>query len=423
MSAPRLFDAAGDSVRRVSLVRLAGELARSFADIGRFVVEGEVHRPQRGYGGRTYFVLKERAAQLSVMCPPTRASRCRTVAGERVAVTGKLQWLNDRGQVLLVADEVVPVGEGAVAAAIAEARTRLTADGLIDRPRRPIPRLPAVVGVVCGNDAAVRADIESVVAQRFPGYPVEFLEVTVSGPGAVDGVISALETLDARTEVEVIVLARGGGDSTQLLPFSDEDLCRAVAAAATPVVSAIGHEGDRPLCDEVADLRCGTPSIAAAAVIPSRVDLEAQLAALASRAAASVGEHVAAARRRAAAVDRERALVAAVEVAGNRLQRGGRELALLHPAAATSAARARLDRVAWRAPLPAALSRSRAVLDATRRQLDALSPQAVLDRGYAVVRTPGGQVVRSATSLASGEPVDIQLASGAVGARVEEVRP
>lgn len=423
MSAPKLFDSGGDAVRRISLVRLSGELARSLAGVGRFQVEGEVHRPQSGYGGRTYFVLKDRAAQLSVMCPPARASRCRTVAGERVAVTGQLQWVNERGQVLLVADEVVPVGEGAVAAAIAEARARLTAEGIVDRTRRRIPRLPAVVGVVCGNEAAVRADIESVVAQRFPGYPVAFVEVTVSGPGAVDSIIGAVGSLDARPEVEVIVLARGGGDATQLLPFSDEGLCRALVAARTPIVSAIGHEGDRPLCDEVADLRCGTPSIAAAAVIPSRVELEAELAALAARAEAAVGERVASGRRRAEAIDRERALDAAVRSGGQRLQRSGRELVLLHPAAATGAARARLERVAWQAPLPAALSRSRARLDAARRQLDALSPQAVLDRGYAVVRTPTGAVVRDAASLAAGEPVDIQLASGAVGARVEEVRP
>lgn len=423
MSAPKLFDSGGDAVRRISLVRLSGELARSLAGVGRFQVEGEVHRPQSGYGGRTYFVLKDRAAQLSVMCPPARASRCRTVAGERVAVTGQLQWVNERGQVLLVADEVVPVGEGAVAAAIAEARARLTAEGIVDRTRRRIPRLPAVVGVVCGNEAAVRADIESVVAQRFPGYPVAFVEVTVSGPGAVDSIIGAVGSLDARPEVEVIVLARGGGDATQLLPFSDEGLCRALVAARTPIVSAIGHEGDRPLCDEVADLRCGTPSIAAAAVIPSRVELEAELAALAARAEAAVGERVAEGRRRAEAIDRERALDAAVRSGGQRLQRSGRELVLLHPAAATGAARARLERVAWQAPLPAALSRSRARLDAARRQLDALSPQAVLDRGYAVVRTPTGAVVRDAASLAAGEPVDIQLASGAVGARVEEVRP
>src|SRR5947209_11723721 len=119
---------------------------------------------------------------------------------------------------------------------VAGARRRLAADGLLDRPRRSLPILPTTIGVICGSDAAVRADIESVVAVRFPGYPVEFVEVTVSGPGAVDAITGAMGWLDGRPEVEVIILARGGGDATQLLPFSDETLCRAVGACATPVV-------------------------------------------------------------------------------------------------------------------------------------------------------------------------------------------
>src|SRR5204863_4358260 len=133
-----------------------------------------------------YFTLKDRAAQIPVVCPSAKASRCRAVAGERVSVTGALNWSVDRGQLSLVADEVVPVGAGAIAAMIADARRRLAADGVLDRPRRPLPRLPETIGVICGTDAAVRADIESVVAARFPGYPVDFVEVGVSGPGAVD---------------------------------------------------------------------------------------------------------------------------------------------------------------------------------------------------------------------------------------------
>ena len=123
--------------------------------------------------------------------------------------------------------------------------------------------MPRAIGVLCGTDAAVRKDIESVVAARFPGYPLAIEETTVSGPGAALCIIEALARLARRPGVDVVVLARGGGDATALLPWSDEELCRAVAACPVPVVSAIGHEADRPLCDEVADLRCGTPSIAA----------------------------------------------------------------------------------------------------------------------------------------------------------------
>lgn len=387
--------------RRLTLVRLCSDLARSIATVGRIAVEGEVHRPNRRPGGRVYFTLKDRAAQITVTCPGTRARACRTVAGERVLVTGSLEWVSAWGALQLVAEEVVPVGEGAVAAAIAEARARLAGDGLLDRRRRPVPRLPAAIGVVCGSDAAVRADIESVVTARFPGYPVVFREVTVSGPGAADAVSRALRDLDERPDVEVIILARGGGDSTQLLPFSDEELCRAVAAARTPVVSAIGHEGDRPLCDEVADLRCGTPSIAAAAVVPDRAALQAELEATLARLRSVAEQRLAAAARRLAAVDRDRAATTGFARAGERLARAAGRLDLLHPRRVVAGAGA--------------------ALDARRRQLEALNPARVLERGYAIVRNEAGTAVRSPGQVAPAERIVVQVAEGRFGARVDEV--
>jgi exodeoxyribonuclease VII large subunit len=388
--------------RRVSLVKLSGEIARALVGVGRLAVEGEVHQPSRRPGGRGYFTLRDRVAQIPVTFPASRARRCRTVAGERVLVTGALEWVSQWGRLQLVAEEVVPVGAGAVAAAIAEARARLQADGLLDRPRRPLPRLPVAVGVVCGNEAAVRADIESVVAARFPGYPVEFLEVTVSGSGAAEAIVFAVRELDARPDVEVIVLARGGGDATQLLPFSDEDVCRALCAAATPVVVAIGHEGDRPLCDEVADLRCGTPSIAAAAVVPSRVELEAELERLRTAAAGRVERTVEGAGRRLAAVDRDRAARVGVERAGERLRRSSSRLELVHPRRHVADARRQLA--------------------AGQRELEALSPRRVLERGYAMVRrADGGAIVRSATDVDPGTRVRIDVAAGSFGAVVEQV--
>jgi exodeoxyribonuclease VII large subunit len=388
-------------LRRLSLVRLSTEIARALAPVGRFAVEGEVHRPSRGATGRIWFTLRDRRSQIAVTCPATRAKRCRAVAGERVSVTGRLEWSTDQGRLQLVAEEVTPVGAGAVAAAIADARRRLHADGLLDARRRPIPRLPAVIGVVCGTEAAVRADIESVVAARFPGYPVEFIEVTVSGAGAAEAVAGALRVLDARPEVDVIVLARGGGDAPQLLPFSDEELCRAIAAATTPVVSAIGHEGDRPLCDEVADLRCGTPSIAAAAVVPDRAALEAELARLAGATDGALEQRLASAVRQLAAVDRRSALVAGLGVARARLDRAMGRVEVLHPG----------RRMAEAAQL----------LESRRLRLEALSPARVLERGYAVVRTPNGAVVRDAGAVAGGDRVLVELARGGLGAVVDEV--
>jgi len=195
MAGVSLFDAMGEDAapsepRRMSLVRLSALIAQAAGQLGRVAVEGEVHRPQTGRTGRQWFTLRDRASQISVSVSSGRRSRCRVVAGERVCVTGRLEWVNDWGQLQLAAEEVLPVGEGAIAAMIADARRRLQAEGLLTRPRRPIPLLPVRIGVVCGHEAAVRADIESVVAARFPGYPMAFLETTVSGPAAADRIVA-----------------------------------------------------------------------------------------------------------------------------------------------------------------------------------------------------------------------------------------
>jgi exodeoxyribonuclease VII large subunit len=387
--------------RRVSLVRLSREIAQAVAPVGVVAVEGEVHRPSRGASGRIWFTLRDRTVQIAVTCPATRARRCRAVAGERVCVTGRLEWTTEQGRLQLVADEVTPVGAGAVAAAIADARRRLDSDGLLGGRRRPVPRLPALIAVICGTEAAVRADIESVVAARYPGYPVEFTEVTVSGPGAAEAVIRALETLDGRDEVEVIVLARGGGDAPQLLPFSDEQLCRAIAGSCTPVVSAIGHDGDRPLCDEVADLRCGTPSLAAAAVVPDRAALESELERFELAVDAGWEQRLAGARRALDGIDLHGALAAGVEVARRRLDHAAGRVEALHPGRR--------------------LRDAAGLLESHRLRLEALSPVRVLERGYAVVRAADGSVVRRAGQLAAGDRIAVQLAEGRLGARVEEV--
>jgi exodeoxyribonuclease VII large subunit len=397
MSSGQLFEAA----RKVSLVRLAGEIARAVATVGPIETEGEVHRPNQRPGGSVYFVLRDRAAQLTVWAPADVARRGRIRNGERVAVNGRVLFDNQRGGLQLNADSVLPVGAGAVAAMIAEARERLVAEGLLARPRRPIPRLPNVIGVVCGADAAVRADIESVVAVRFPGYPVVFAEVMVSGASAADAIAGAMADLDEQSDVDVIVLARGGGDSTQLLPFSDEALCRAICACGTPVVSAIGHDGDRPLCDEVADLRCGTPSIAAHAVVPDRAALFADLDRLAERFDAVLDARLAAAGNRLGAIDRDRAIHDGLGVATARLDRASSRLALVHPRRRVAEATSHLAGK-W-------------------ARLEALSPRRVLDRGYAVVRRPDGAVVRVASDVAAGERLQVEVADGRLAVTVEEI--
>lgn len=433
-----------EAPRRVSLTRLVGEIARQLAQIGTITVEGEVHQAKIYGGGRTYFTLKDRTAQLSVVVPAGRKQWARVKDGERVAVTGRLQILADRGQLQLEAREVAPVGEGAIAAALAEIRERLRADGLLDRPRRVIPMLPACVGVVCGTDAAVRKDIESVVAARFPGYPVRFREVTVQGPGAPEQIMRGMQELAYDRAVQVIILARGGGDAAQLLAFSDEQLCRAIVSCRVPVVSAIGHDGDRPISDDVADVRAGTPSIAADLVIPHRSELQDRLDAL------ERGAGVAFARR----VDR---CGGQLQVLDDVWRRG--------PERRLSSAEARLERVPWRnavdrrvgvaaqrlgfmrwehvldrrmevatarlatidhhRTVPAMVDRNGARIEALRAQVEALSPARVLARGFAIVTiqsAPHGDVtvVRSAAQVLPGQQVSITLATGRVLAEVTE---
>jgi exodeoxyribonuclease VII large subunit len=392
-------EASGSEARRVSLVRLAGEISRSLAPIGKIAVDGEVHSAKRG-GSRLYFTLRDRNARLRVTVAARNIRHCKAEDGEAVRVTGQLTWDNVRGELRMEAQSVEPRGEGAVAAVISLARERLAAEGVLDRVRRPLPRMPKLVGVICGQDAAVRKDIESVIAARFPGYPVTFRTALVSGSAAATGLVDAVIELDARADVEVIILARGGGDATELLPFSDEDLCRAVAACATPTVSAIGHDGDRPLLDEVADHRCGTPSIAAALVVPAEADLRNEIDWHLENALRIVHGR---AERAEARLDGEapaRALRDGLAVASARLERAAGRLLNASPQRRLATASARLAGIAT--------------------TLDALAPARVLERGYAVVRDGRGNVVRDAATLATGDAVRVEVATGAFEATVTE---
>jgi exodeoxyribonuclease VII large subunit len=415
-------DSSKQAPRRVTLVRLAGEIARALVGVGRVAVEGEVYRPRVSRGGWTFFTLRDRAAQMEVVIPSSASRRSRAVDGQRVSVTGKLQWANEQGRLQLVAEEVVPVGSGAIAELIADVRRRLEAEGLLGARRRAMPALPASIGVVCGADAAVRRDIESVVAARFPGYPVVFEETTVSGPGASLSIVEALETVVGRPGVEVVILARGGGDGPSLLPWSSEEVCRAVAACRAPVVSAIGHESDRPLCDEVADLRCGTPSIAAAAVVPNREELSARLDGWFLSAEAAVLARAGEAGRRVSSVDPVRALSGGVERAASRLERGGQRLADCHPSRQLRVCQQLLAAADWRRSFGEVVGRAAGRLEAERRHMDALSPKRTLRRGFAVVAGPGGKVVRRAGDVRPGDRIEVELADGGLSAGVTEVR-
>jgi exodeoxyribonuclease VII large subunit len=425
--APSAGPAAG--VRQVSLTRLYAELGRAFAATGRLQIEGDVHDVRVTRQGSVWFTLRDRAYDLPVLISATKARKSRIVDGERVAVTGRVTLQQRKVQMLLDADEVTPVGEGAVAALLAEVRARLTKAGYVDRPRRPIPRLPIGIGVVCGTDAAVRRDIEAVVAAKFPGFPVRFYETSVQGSGAADAVRRAIDELVLDASIDVIVLARGGGSAVDLLPFSDEDLCLAVARCTKPVVSAIGHDGDRPVCDDVADVRCGTPSIAAQTVIPDLRALREQLDRARQDVARSAVRRFVAATNQMDSVRWDSALdrrfarcqetltnVSWTSALDRRLQRDHDALRAVRwdavlPARWSESSQ-QLSRIDPSAPLRRRVDGAYANLAVLHGRVEALSPARVLERGYAVVRNRLGEVIRSAELTTSGDQLDITLASG-----------
>jgi exodeoxyribonuclease VII large subunit len=345
-------------------------------------VEGEVtelRRQQRW--ASVFFTLKdpEDGACLSVQMPRGQfdALDLNLAEGERVHVFGRAELYEQRGELRLKALTVERYGLGAHLAALERLKRKLAAEGLFAAERkRPLPRFPSLVGLVTGNDAAAKRDVLAHIVQRFPPANVLVAETYVQGPRAPASIATAIGDL-CRHGVDVIVLARGGGSFEDLLPFSDERVVRAVAACAVPVVSAVGHEQDTPLCDLVADVRASTPTHAARLVVPDVAELRAGLA------------------RTRAALHR------------NAHRAGEREAQRL------SATHVRLRR----APL-LALERRRARLDTAGARLAALSPLATLERGYAIVHR-GDELVRSPAQVKRGETIDVRVADGSFGATVD----
>jgi exodeoxyribonuclease VII large subunit len=350
-------------------------------------VEGEVTELRRQAGWQTvFFTLKdlEDGSCLAVTMPRGGfdALRLELADGDRVHVYGRPELYGARGTFQLRALTVEPLGLGAVLARIERLKRKLAAEGLFAPERkRPLPLFPRRIGLLTGNEAAAKRDFVTAVTARFPAAHVLIAQTYVQGPQAPAAVASSLAGISREPEVDVVVVARGGGSFEDLLPFSDERVVRAFAACPVPVVSAVGHEQDTPLCDLAADARASTPTAAARLVVPDERELRERLERL----------HGALARDARRVVERSRERLAADR------ERLGRAPMLL-------------------------LERKRAALEGLAGRLRALSPQATLTRGYAIVRTEEG-IVRSASSLAPGGRVDVELGEGGFGARVEDTRP
>jgi exodeoxyribonuclease VII large subunit len=350
-------------------------------------VEGEITELRRQERWQSvFFTLKDPGdgSCLPAVMPRGQfdALRLDLENGERVHVYGRPELWETRGELRLRALSIERFGLGAHLVTLDRLKRKLAAEGIFAADRkRPLPRFPRRIALVTGSDAAAKRDVVTAVTARFPPARLLVAETFVQGPRAAAAIVGALRAVCAEPDIDVVILARGGGSFEDLLPFSDEAVVRAVAACPVPVVSAVGHEQDTPLCDLAADVRASTPTAAARLVVP---DYDALVASL-ERARAGLGHGV----RRG--VERHR----------ERLERQREQLR--------------------RAPL-LLLERRRASLEQAAGKLRALSPHATLGRGYAIVRRDG-ELVRSARLLAPRDSVDVELAEGSFAALVEETRP
>jgi exodeoxyribonuclease VII large subunit len=369
-------------------------------------VEGEVTELRRhDRWASVFFTLKDPADGSCVSATMPRGQfdglRLDLVDGERVHVFGRAEVFERRGELKLRALSIERFGVGAHLAALERLKTKLAAEGLFALERkRPLPVLPRRIGLVTGNDAAAKRDVLTTIQSRFPAANVLVAETYVQGPRAALGIVEALRALAEHDDVDVIVLTRGGGSFEDLLPFSDERLVRAVASCRVPVVSAVGHEQDTPLCDLAADVRASTPTAAGKLVVPELSVLVSGL----DRARASLARSV----RLALARDGQ-----ALEHMRDRLRAAPR-LAVERESRRVEQAHERLRRA------PAlTVERKRAALESSAGKLRVLSPMKTLERGYAIVRTESA-LVRSAADVAPGVRVEVALAHGGFGARVED---
>ena len=372
-------------------------------------VEGEVTELRRQAAWQSvFFTLKDpgEGSCLAVTMPRGRfdALRLELADGERVHVFGRPELYEARADFRLRALSIERFGVGDHLAALERLKRKLAAEGLFAPERkRSLPRLPRRIGLVTGNDAAAKRDVVATISARFPAARVLVAETYVQGPRAAAAVVDALGRVSSEPEVDVVVVARGGGSFEDLLPFSDERLVRAIARCPVPVVTAVGHEQDSPLCDLAADARASTPTMAAKLVVPDVAELKEAL------------ERSRTALARCARRVRERE-TQRIETLGRRL-RHAPALALERERQRVAALHDRLER----APR-LQLERRRVRLEHAAARLRALSPRATLVRGYAIVRA-GDAIVRSSDALAAGDRVDVELAEGAFGARVEDTRP
>lgn len=392
---------------RAVAIRVAGWIDK----LGTVWVEGQLTQINIRQDSKTVFmVLRDPAADMSltVTCPRdlVLGAPVKLAEGTQVVVCGKPTFYTGRGTFSLRLSEIRAVGIGELLARIERLRRLLDAEGLFDpQLKRPIPFLPSIIGLITGRASAAEHDVTTVAAARWPAVRFAVRNTAVQGPNAVPQIVEALRELDADPDVDVIVVARGGGSVEDLLPFSDETLCRAIAACRTPVVSAVGHEPDNPLCDLVADLRAATPTDAAKKIVPD-TGAEQQLIDDLRRRSARALRNWVSREERALAQLRSRPVLAeplaALRVRADEVHRA---------------------RAAVRRDITRLVDVQAERVGHLSARLATLGPAATLARGYAVVQTLPASgpaaVLRSVDDAPAGTRLRVRVGDGAVAALSE----
>ncbi|GAA1498165.1 exodeoxyribonuclease VII large subunit [Paeniglutamicibacter kerguelensis] len=355
--------------------------------------------------GHAYLVMRDvdvdYSFSVTVWASVMRSLDSAPEVGSRVVARVKPSFYAKTGRLSLNAYDLRPVGLGDLLARLERLRRALFDEGLFDASRKkPLPLLPNRIGLITGRDSDAEKDVIRNASLRWPAVRFDIRNTAVQGVNAVGEVMAALRDLDANPEIDVIIIARGGGALEDLLPFSSEELVRAVAACTTPVVSAIGHEADRPILDDVADLRASTPTDAAKRVVP---DLLEEL------------NGIAQARHRL-----DRAVRQNLERESQRIASLRARPVLANPHFMVQVRREDLARLSQRSTysMRGSLARGQDAIAHLRAQVRALSPQQTLDRGYSVLQLADGQVVRAADQAPEGTDVSVRLARGRLTATI-----
>ncbi|NUS59256.1 MAG: exodeoxyribonuclease VII large subunit [Streptomycetaceae bacterium] len=375
--------------------------------LGAVWVEGQITQLSRRPGaGVVFMVLRDPSHDVSISVTCYRrvfdAVADVVTEGARVVVLAKPEWYAPRGTLSLRATEIRPVGIGELLARLEQLKRTLGTEGLFDaRHKKPLPFLPHRIGLVCGRASAAERDVLQNAKHRWPAVQFDVRNVAVQGVSAVAQVTAAIEELDAHPDIDLIVVARGGGSVEDLLPFSDEQLIRTVFRCRTPVVSAIGHEPDTPLLDLVADLRASTPTDAAKRIVPDVGEETARITQLRDRARHTI----------AMRLDREEHGLASVRT----------RPVLADPYGMVESRESELDTLLDRSrrTLRHRLEHAATDLEHTRARVVALSPAATLERGYAVLQKESGQAVRSPGEVDAGEKLTARVSAGRINVVVE----